>query len=40
MELSLHLALNGFVVYSCDLEGFGNSPGNRLNNLSIEKFHH
>jgi len=40
IELSLHLALNGFVVYMIDLEGSGYSAGNRINNLTVEKFHY
>jgi len=40
MEMALTLALNGFFVHSIDLEGSGYSAGNRINNLSIEKFHH
>jgi hypothetical protein len=38
--MALTLALNGFVVHMIDLEGFGFTAGNRINNLSIEKFHH
>jgi hypothetical protein len=40
MEMALTLALNGFFVHMIDLEGSGYSAGNRINNLSIEKFHH
>lgn len=40
MEMALTLALNGFFVHFIDLEGSGYSSGNRINNLSIEKFHH
>jgi acylglycerol lipase len=38
-ELAIQLALNGFVVHLIDLEGHGYSAGNRVNNLTIEKFH-
>ena len=37
--MSVQYALNGFTVYLVDLEGFGYSDGNRINSLSIEKFH-
>ncbi len=40
MEMALTFALNGFSVHMIDLEGSGYSAGNRVNNLSIEKFHH
>jgi hypothetical protein len=39
MEIALTLALNGFVVHFIDLEGQGFSSGNRVNNITIEKFH-
>ena len=38
--MAIQLALNGFKVYMVDLEGFGYSDGNRINKLSVEKFHY
>lgn len=38
IELGLHLALNGFLVMACDLEGSGYSNGPRMCNLTIDKF--
>ena len=40
IEGALQYALNGFEVYTIDLEGFGYTGGNRINLLNIEKFHH
>ena len=39
-ETAIQFALNGFCVHLVDLEGHGFSGGNRINKMSIEKFHH
>ena len=39
-ETAIQFALNGFCVHLVDLEGHGFTGGNRINKLSIEKFHH
>lgn len=40
MELAINMAMNGYVVFAIDLEGYGYSAGARVSGLAIEKFHH
>jgi len=40
METQVNLAMNGYIVYAIDLEGYGYSAGARITGLSIEKMHH
>lgn len=40
METQVQMAMNGYVVYAIDLEGYGYSAGARVTGLSIDKMHH
>ena len=40
METQVQLAMNGYIVYAIDLEGYGYTAGARICGLRIVRFHH
>ena len=40
VETGIQLAMNGYIVFAIDLEGYGFTSGARVCGLKVEKFHH